>query len=447
MQENKKEQPEILDKKSFTARLKGITGRSLTPEGIDEYASMALNDLVGLIDDCIDSSSLNMTDYKTGKEYEETALERAGLDPGVIEQTLDHIASVDEGIKRLNKVIAKNTVATNKVIVPPDSISLNIVVGSGDFKPKEIIPRTKTIVFLASQLTETDIDNPDDLKITTGVLGDNMMREESYSLLELPKAGVSFLVCDEEGNATFVFDNEKLEELEITPTDLMDLTKSDIREFLEEEIDLGQAIKYSTRFTDRIINILTNGIEASVETLDNELLNVSNLLEVIPEAPEGTLSANGIAGALGISYSLASATIKALTLDGRLGGELVGMYRFGKNKGVKGYSPNQQGVIREELERRGIFAEEAPEGTLSAGGIAGALGISYSLASATIKALTLDGRLGGELVGMYRFGSKRVKGYSLNQQRIIEDWIRANTKSKIRIGAGGAALREAVNQP
>lgn len=372
MQENKKEQPEILDKKSFTARLKGITGRSLTPEGIDEYASMALNDLVGLIDDCIDSSSLNMTDYKTGKEYEETALERAGLDPEVIEQTLDHIAGVDEGIKRLDKVIAKNTVATNKVIVPPDSISSNIVVGSEDFKPKEIIPRTKTIVFLASQFTETDIDNPDDFKITTGVLGDNMMREESYSLLELPKAGVSFLVCDEEGNATFVFDNEKLEELEITPTDLMDLTKSDIREFLEEEIGLGQVVNYNTRFTDRIINILTNGIEVSVETLDNEPSNASNLLEVIPDAPEGVLSANGIADALGVG----SQTVRA-----------------------------------------------------------------------AIEALTLDGQLGDEPVGVYRFGPKRVRRYSPNQQRIIEAWIRENTKSKIRRGAGDAALREAVNQP
>jgi len=81
-------------------------------------------------------------------------------------------------------------------ILPPDKREMRMGGGVGFEKP-EFIPRTRYLVDLLSEMKLH-------YAVADGTNDENMMRGLSYKPYLLPQIGKMVLVCNEEGNATFV---------------------------------------------------------------------------------------------------------------------------------------------------------------------------------------------------------------------------------------------------
>lgn len=91
-----------------------------------------------------------------------------------------------------------------EVVLPPSAdFEMERGWGGGEFKKRGKIDRR---YFLYQLLREEGID--EDIIDTAGIVRPGMMRGESYHLVEIPKVERQVLVCDEEGEATFVSNRE-----------------------------------------------------------------------------------------------------------------------------------------------------------------------------------------------------------------------------------------------
>lgn len=85
-----------------------------------------------------------------------------------------------------------------EVFVPPDERKEPIVPGAGSLEGKKLIPRTKLALEAISELgLHAD-------KIIEGSITDEMIRQEPYNLIIIKEKNRMILVCDKEGNKTFV---------------------------------------------------------------------------------------------------------------------------------------------------------------------------------------------------------------------------------------------------
>jgi biotin operon repressor len=240
-----------------------------------------------------------------------------------------------------------------------------------------------------------------------------MMRRTSYHLVEAHKLDKSILVCDEEGNATYVLDTSQLTRAGIQSGDLLQLSKAELNHLIEQEPLLGQRLVYSQSYVSSVINSLQQLTgNNSIKPIDIEAQGKY----LYPRAPADILSIRGIAKALVIDHKTAT---RAINMLGDQLGE-TGIYRFGTHN-IVGYSLEQQAWIAAQLEANGAFAEKAPEGYMSVGGIADELDVSHL---AVTRAINMLGDQLGE-TGIYRFRQQKVTGYSLEQQA----WIVAQLES------------------
>jgi len=355
---NPAEMKEAITRHDFNADYTKIMSRPLSPENIDSYAEDAVKDLIGLIDSILEDYGKQAPANLTKKELEDAALKHCGLTG--INEALDHISSKAEEIKQLDEVIDK-AVNTNNVMVPPQTTDAHIVEGSGTFKEKLTIARTKTLLFILSNDFDIDVQDPEKLSLTTGILTDKMMRELSYSMIEVPELERIIICCDEEGNTTYIFDRSALEKNGISGSDLINLTKTDLNDLIQNELALGKRVNYSNKFVTNIAALIKDMRVKEVKNGEKEGADQY----LYPKAPKGILSRHGIA----VMQGPADGTIaKAIEELGNMLGE-TRKYRFGSQPAI-GYTLEQQEMIRQKLKEMGALAEKAPEGVLSAYGIA-----------------------------------------------------------------------------
>ena len=87
------------------------------------------------------------------------------------------------------------------IIVPPDTGKTNIKNGTGEgIDEKKLFDRTKYTIEVL-QMLNIDVSV---CEFKNGIIEDNMMRKTSYVLIKIPQLNKMVLVCDEEGNRTFV---------------------------------------------------------------------------------------------------------------------------------------------------------------------------------------------------------------------------------------------------
>ena len=97
-------------------------------------------------------------------------------------------------------------VFVDETIVPSDNLELGIINGSGsDYVPAALVSREQ---YLLEVLKELKIEG-DCIERWYGKNSPEMMRKESYSLWKIPELEKMVLVCDEEGNRTFVINECK----------------------------------------------------------------------------------------------------------------------------------------------------------------------------------------------------------------------------------------------
>jgi len=377
----------------FRSRLDNILGARLTAENIDSYAEDALTSVIGLVDQTLTAyREVSTQDHETSYDEETAAFEHFGLtDVGVV---LDHIQGVASEITNIDQLITE-TPAEQRIHVPPDQTSPNITPGSGEFDEKRRIPRLKTVLFILSQDFDVDVHNPEQVQISPGTVGEGMMRRLGYTLVDVPALNRSVLVCDEEGNATFIFNNEVMAEIGQSPELIAELTKSQIRELLLANPYMGKRLIYDSEyFVPGIRDAITRPVYIEGLNASENTENASDDRYLYPAMPEGYNWNYGLAGVFGIPSYVVDEAVASLSAE--LGDVLTA--RYGVNI-TQAFSPEQQERIRQHLETQGML-DRPPEGSLTARRIA----IRNDLTPSTVQRIIDEHRVELGEIFTYNWG-------------------------------------------
>ena len=366
------------DNAYFTELYNHILDTKLTPDNIDDYADKALEDLIDLINQASRQYEHNPTipTDMNKREHEEHILAQFGLIN--IEQTLDHIANISEDLRDIDNIIndleAKST-ERRDIILPPDERSVNISPSNGSFREKNSVSRLKTTLFAIQQEFGYDLRDANNVQLNRGVVTDDMMRNESYTQITLPEQNRTIFVCDEEGNATFIFDTTKtLDQTGFSSNELTNCTKQELAEFIYEHPDIGRRIVYSKNFVDKMVGTLTEDIPIN----NNEPTIAKNKKYLQPtkkpdtergnpeKAPEGYLTLRALADEIGVDRTTLLKIVDQIEDLGE-----VEQYRS-RNGVTFFYSPEQQDKIRRAV------PEKAPEGYLTHAALANELDVGWN---------------------------------------------------------------------
>ncbi|MCA9343530.1 hypothetical protein KC947_01090 [Candidatus Saccharibacteria bacterium] len=416
----------------FQRKIDAITSRSLTPENINTYADEALDDLVGTVQEITALYDRQPTiSFEGGAEHEQAAFAYFGLNATDIEATLDHIADKATEIRSLDSLMQHIAVKTDMIITPSNTSDTVLSAGSGSFSESRYVPRLKTLLFVLSNSFDIELSNPSQCLVLTGAVSDYMMRNEPYNLVSLPTLNREVLVCDEEGNATFIFDKQTLEKASITHDRLITMDKDAIGTFLDSNPGAGHRLPYSKSFTERIASLLESipgdGSEIAVSTRSAKFLELK-------EIPDDLKTRNATAKELDISHNAVKKAVDAL---GTELGEIT-MAKF-KNGPAAVYSPEQRQAIRQWLDSQGFLAPKRPDGYLTLNSLADEFSVSFHTVKRAIKELgdELGGGMRVRIVGNY------ANAYSPEQQQILREYF---VKNNVLVDGdhGGYLSRKAV---
>lgn len=394
----------------YSDRLDAILSTPLSPENINSYADVALDATVELIQDVVSDYNRQPTiAFETATETETAAARYFRMHD--IDEVLDHLSLKSEEIAFLSHVIGKAALVKD-VIVPPDTVDTSpSASGENLLEPKNTIERLKTTLFILQNEFGVDVNNPEEISLATGIVKDNMRRDESYYLIDAPKLRRTILVCDEEGNVTYVFNSDNLSKEGLGEADISALSKSQLNELLVANPNIGQRIVYSNKYVGNIINAIHEPGNLSPTKRLSEPASY-----LYPQSPEDITSAGGLAIRLGVSQGVVSRA--AQQLEEQLGE--VKQYRF-KIKVTSGYTPEQQEVIIGHLRNSGVLADVAPLDVKSLKALSKSLGVSEKPLDVAVK--ELEEQLGE--VKQYKFGPTPGLGYTSEQQEIIAEYLRS----------------------
>jgi hypothetical protein len=211
----------------FKQRLETILESQLTVDNVETFADEALARTINLIGEV-------MSEYRKNpnvKARPTTLFERDQEDEAFkilelpnIHEVLDRINDVIGEIDNIKKEVRPNTEKSNKVITSPQKgLSFQNGDGSANFE-KKTFKRLLTLLYILKH--DFDIE-PKDVRILEGIVTEDMMRKIPYVRVEVPTKERVVYICDEEGNASYIFDTKKLNEVGLTidDIDLDDKTK------------------------------------------------------------------------------------------------------------------------------------------------------------------------------------------------------------------------------
>ena len=284
-------------------QLGSILNKPVTMDGIDTYAEEALDKLVGLVSEKTERyKETHLTTNWDDQTIEDAAMKWCGLEE--VNFYLDFIDKKNDELKGLDKVIGKAD-RVNEVIVNPDRKKIRFEGSGAGLTEKKMVNRLKTILFILKEDFEVDVDNPDHLTLTKGMVDNKMMRKTSYFLVSALKIDRKMLVCDEGGNASYVFDAKVLKSKGIDDKKLIGATKEELNQWIAEVPEMGKRVFYSKDgFVPRIIEAINQPIWTKPDKVTKSMENTGNYL--LPKAPEGYLSLNGIRRKYGMASELLS---------------------------------------------------------------------------------------------------------------------------------------------
>jgi hypothetical protein len=213
---------EVLKTESLE-RLNNILYKPLTVENIESFADTALEETIRLVQELLYEYQNNQNidgDLSLNTQQQEDAIcEKLGL-PN-IPQLLDRIQEVKNNIDNIKSYLEGSVESSGDVITPPDQLEHEgIIPGEKAFEKKKLIPRLLTLMYILNIDFGLDVKDKANVQIIEGEVTDTMMRKTPYARVLIPDLNRAVYVCDEEGNASYVFDTKKLEELNIPLDDL-----------------------------------------------------------------------------------------------------------------------------------------------------------------------------------------------------------------------------------
>jgi len=399
----------------YQSQIQAILTQPLRPENIDRYADQALEQLIGVVENAEDEYvAISGAESTRDGVTQDAATQYFGL--GNVNQLLDHLSDKATEIQHLDAVITHAHHSGN-VLVPTDPHGSGIQPGSGEMMPAQIIPRLKTTLFILQQAFDVNLDDPESFELTEGEVLPNMMRNTSYYRLDVYALERTLLICDEEGNASFIFDTKQLADLGYNGQDIHKMTKSDLDLMIDTHPSVGRSMRYSENFVSKMVASIEN---PGRDAIGQDVEQRRQKLSLVPKPPEMVLSRAGISEA----FDVGKTALKALIDE--LGSDLdsTNYYRFGTGKPVPGYDPWEQNKIWDALAGKRSLVPEAPEGYVSVNGLAKRLGISNNVVDRVVQQYPEEvgniGRFRPRIVDGKRDSGAPFNGLSMEQQSIIE---------------------------
>ena len=276
-------------------------------------------------------------------------MEYFGINPTLIDSTLDHVSNQVRIIENIDQRMARNIKYAPVVMVPPMDQRVEIRGRDGSFEEVRKVPRLKTILFVLQSKYDIALEGDQDenkISVTRGVVSPDMMRKEPYNFVQIPELNRSILVCDEIRNATFIFDNEKLKDAGVDKNSLIHLNKDELKGLINNGEGIGYRMNYSKKFVENLIGLIDRSIpKKSTDELVSQPEDGQLLLKVEP-APEGYVSITGMVSSLGISPTVVKRAIAELGIE-----PAIDKAKFG-SKSTSAYSPEQTAQVKEYLEAR-----------------------------------------------------------------------------------------------
>ncbi len=398
--------PTLHPEQEFKAELDEIISTPLTPENINTYATGALDQLINLAENVTNSyGHLPTISFETDKQTETAAFGFFKI--GDVEAVLDHISEKAVEIDGLDDIIAQAS-TTDRVIIPTDP-SGAIMPGEGSAPEKQTVPRLKTLLFILSNEFNIDLKDKSQVELLVGKVEAGMVRDESYTAVEAKAIDRTVLVCDERGNATYVFDAKKLIALGLAGDSITQLRKSGLNALLEQHPEVGRRIIYSTNFVPHVVKALYEPHNKSISPGDDKTGQYLH-----PRATPETLSFNGISQAFTVSRHTLEKVVAELIEAGSLAPPST--YRFRTNYAT-GFTSEDQQIIYTALEQRGLLLRPAPEGVLSINGLAKVFGTDRETVMRAVQQLE-DEQLLGDTQD-YKFGPTPGRGLTPQQQEMV----------------------------
>ena len=260
---------EVLNQ-TFKKRLDDILYTPINIENIETFGDKALDDTTTLVGDLLDeyhsNPSLEGNRSLSTQEQEDDVCTKLNL-PN-IPKILDSIMDVQKRIsdlknKYLKDITTKDT--TTEVITPTDPSSEDVIPkeGNGSFKEKDLKPRFLTLLYILE--TDFNLDISKDVSVLEGQTTDTMMRQTPYMRVTVPLLNRIVYICDEEGNASYVFDIEKLD---VSPETLDLYTKDQKNILIKTHPGIGTRIIQSPNWRTNMSEYLSD--ELPEPTTDGE---------------------------------------------------------------------------------------------------------------------------------------------------------------------------------
>ena len=414
-------------KETFKNRLSEAIDRPLTLENTDTYVDDALGAVINLVDDMVaeydaqPGAEWQQLGESNGKEHEDAALEYFGLEN--VEGILRHLEDKASQFAVIDRVIAQ-TNESSDVFVPPDSTPVPQATGSGTgMEKKGKQPKLENLLFVLMNDFGIDPDDPEAVSIVRGSVNTNMMREEPYYQVTVPGIDKVILVCQEYGNATFVFNGEWVREQVSAnrPSEnepkrpLTDYTKEELSKLIKDNPGQGARIMATKNFTANLANALEGGFSQQEldKPVDTRYLRSSRKSEDLPPVPDGYITLGNILERLDIGEKHRT-RIRDIAIDLERKGKItIGKYHNKRRRQVLAFTEESAQQIMNEWVNHRILI---PEGSLKTQDIANIAGVSRG----TVRSVAEE--LG--VIGDKKYGRGRFIIFSKDEAGAILDVIR-----------------------
>jgi len=248
-------------KEVYKERLDSILNKQLTLDNIEIFAEEALNETIQLIDDLLqdyrNNPAFESNTQLDTKSQEDDACLKLGL-PNLPE-ILDSIVSVKDKIEKLNQYITENVAKTDTVITTPNLVGPEIMPGEegNKFERKVLFPRLLTLMYILQQDFEI---KPEEVSIVEGDVTSEMVRQNPYYRVTVEELNRIVYICDEIGNASYVFDLEIIKEKGLNIDDIDVGSKDEKSALIAQYPGIGVRIIQSKHWRSNISTLLSGTI-------------------------------------------------------------------------------------------------------------------------------------------------------------------------------------------
>jgi hypothetical protein len=242
----------------FRQRLEIILGGTISVENIDTFTIDVLDFLIVLTDDVVAAYTPEEGSL-SGEALENAAFQHYQLQN--IGEVLETAQKKLQQIRDIKKFVDEASDNTPEIITPPDGVSRQGDEESSTFEVAGYVPRLTMLFYLL----ENDLGIPkEETVVVRGSVNSQIMRTKPYYRVEVPELERIVYICDEERNASYVFDRAVVQQHGMTAEQLDVMTKEERNELIGSIAGIGRRIVQNPAWRQHMAELLSEGIPAYI---------------------------------------------------------------------------------------------------------------------------------------------------------------------------------------